>query len=507
MIDWSYDLCSDAERTLWARLSVFPGGFDLEAAEQVCAESADDCDQVINVLDQLIAKSLVSVDRSGSTIRYSQLMTVREYGHESLHDSAERDAVYRRHRDHYLERAQRHARDWFSPRQSQVLDELRTDHANVIAALDWSLGAGDVIAAAQLAVALRYHWIAGGNLADGRLRGERLLTRLTSADAERGNVLWVTAWTALIQGDRDDAKAHLDECEQIARQLDDRRLQAHHDHWAALLALFCGDTASAIELYQRAIPVHREFDDPATVLTASFQLAMAQTYDGRLDDALATAAEVVDTAERHGERWNAAYALCVASVAHYHHGNLTKAADSARQALHIQRDFTDKICTALSIELLAWVAEATGDAARSAQLFGDARAVWQRLGTSVSAFGPQIAVDSADVTDRLRSTLGSRSFQEHITATSHLGIEAAVDLALGSASSATEDDEGDSANPLTRREQEVAALVAEGLSNRAIAERLVISRRTVDGHVEHILDKLGVGSRTQVVAWMQARKH
>lgn len=291
LIDWSYDLCSDAERTLWARLSVFSGSFDLDAAEHICSCGTLTKESVIQLLDGLVAKSLVRVDRTAEELRYTQLMTVREYGHDLLEAGGDSEAVYRLHRDHYLQQAQKSADDWFSPRQSELLGMLRVDHFNLISALDWSLRAHDVTAASALSVALRYHWIAGGYLSDGRLRLERLLTHLDADDETRGDVLWVTAWTALIQGDRDGASSHLNECADIAARLGDTRLQAHHDHWAGLHALFSGRTTDAITLIDRALEVHRERNDGASVLTASFMLAMAQAYDGQLDQALATCRE------------------------------------------------------------------------------------------------------------------------------------------------------------------------------------------------------------------------
>jgi predicted ATPase/DNA-binding CsgD family transcriptional regulator len=504
LIDWSYELCSESERALWARLSVFVASLDLQAAETVCGDGTAPDRQVANVLDGLVSKSLVMVDRSTEPLRYAQLMTVREYGQELLDASGDGDVIYRRHRDHYLQRALRSADNWFGRDQSQLLAQLRTDHANLIAALDWSLHKDDLQAAAALAVALRYHWIAGGNLSDGRIRLERLLTRLTPMTIERGNALWVTAWTALIQGDHDGALRHLDECAAVAATLQDRRLRAHHDHWAALHALFTGATAEAIRLYQDAIEIHESAGDTAASLTALFQLAMAQIYDGKPEAALETAAHVIEVADEHGERWNKAYALWVSSVAHYHLGDIGSAVDSASRALNIQRDFKDKICTALSVEVIAWCAQTVHEFDRSAALFGAAAVVWHRLGTSVAAFGPHIERDSQSSLMKVKASLRDSDFGRLSTPRAGFSIDDAVDLALDVRPERVQPARP-RPSPLTKRESEVAELLAQGLSNRDISAKLVISSRTVDGHVERILNKLGMRSRTQVVAWVQSR--
>lgn len=502
LIDWSYDLCSDAERVLWARLSVFSGSLDLEAVEEVCSGGVLSKSGVVETLDGLIAQSLVRVDRSAAELRYSQLMTVREYGHELLEASGDSSTVYCRHRDHYLTRAQKYADDWFSPRQSEHLGLLRVDHYNLMSALDWSLRTEDFSSAAALSVALRYHWIAGGYLSDGRLRLERLLKHLQSDDS-RGDVLWVTAWTALIQGDRDGALDHLKECSDIAVRLDDPRLQSHHDHWAGLHALFSGHTSEAIALLSRAVEVHRAHNDKASVLTASFMLAMAQAYDGQLEQSLITCDDVVSIADGHGEQWNKAYALWVSSVARFHLGETEQAISTAHKALGIQRDFKDKICTALSIEVLVWTAQAVGKAEHAAQLCGAANSVWKLLGTSVAAFGPHVERDSTTSTSALRQALGISLFEQLQYRTSDLNIVESVGLALGTMP--RRNDSVDSqASVLTKREVQVAELLAEGLGNKEIAEKLVISRRTVDGHVERIFNKLGMGSRTQVAVWIRA---
>ncbi|MFD6859215.1 LuxR C-terminal-related transcriptional regulator [Rhodococcus sp. NPDC060090] len=504
LVDWSYELCSGPERSLWARLSVFAGGFDLDAAEAVCGFGDIRSGDVLDLLDRLIAKSLVIVDRSSDPVRYNQLMTVREYGSELLEAAGDTDILCLRHRDHFAALASTSVRHWCGPDQSGVLAQLRGDHANLMAALDWSLRtAGEVPVAAEFAVALRYHWIAGGYLSYGRRRVEQVLDHLADPVRERGDALWVAAWIALIQGDHDAAHRYLAECSSLATALGDVTLRAHADHWRGLHELFSGHTAHAITLFHAAIAVHRDNDDTASVLTAEFQLAMAQCYEGLHDEALATCSRVFELADRYGEKWNHAYALWVSALVHVHRGDTTAAVDASQQALRIQQHYKDKICTALSIEVLAWAAVARADAELSARLFGVAAVVWTRLGTTVGAFGPHTTDDSHAARDAARNSLGDSTFDKLSSPPEGMTITQAVSFALGEQPSLPVRVVKDT-SPLTKREFEIARLVADGMSNRAVADKLVISPRTVDGHVERILAKLGVTSRTRIATWVTA---
>ncbi|MFX4286614.1 ATP-binding protein [Janibacter sp. G349] len=504
LVEWSHDLCTSAEQLLWARLSVFPGTFDLDAAETVCADEDLPAEQVLDVLDRLIAKSIVTADASGATMRYRLLVTMREYGARQLGEGGARTALKRRHRDHYLARADRMVREWCGPHQPEALAAAREDHANVIAALEWSASsAGEEQSAARLASLLRYHWIAGGRLSDGRRWLERILGLVVEETPERGAALWVAAWVCLIQGDRDRAHELLTACRETATVLDDEVLAAHADHWTGLWHTFSGTMPQAIEHYRAAVAVFERHGHDAAAGTALFQLAMAQTYDGDHDAALDTCDRVLGLSAQHGEQWCRAYALWVTSVCQWHRGDRPLAEAAGRAALELQRGFRDGICIALSTELLAWVACAGDDAARAAGLAGAADAVWAQIGTSIEAFGPQIHAESLAVRATLDERLGAPTAQRLRAASHDLTRLGAVELALGT--STVPDAPGEPDSPLTRREHEVAELIAEGLTNRAIADRLVISPRTVDGHVERIFGKLEVTSRSQVAAWTTAR--
>ena len=500
LIDWSYELCAESEKLLWARLSVFTGSFDLDAAEQVCGFGELHPEDVFDVLDRLVAKSLLVIDRDDELVRYRMLMTVREYGAELLVSAGEYVTVRRRHRDHYRRNAIRTVERWCGPGQAAALAALRRDHSNLMSALEWSVATpGELDHGAELAAFLRYHWIAGGFLGDGRRWLEQILTAMDPSSPQRGETLWVAAWVALIQGDRDPAARWLAEGEELARANDDGRLAAHVAQWTAMHRLFSGELPAAIALLERSIDGHVVCDDRASQLTALFQLAMAQTYAGRHQDALRTCAHALGLSGECGERWTHAYSLWISGVARWHLGDLDGAQRDAQDALLLQRDFKDSICTALTIELISWVALSRSNYERAAELLGAATAVWTALGTTVEAFGPHIQRDSVESMDKVAKALGRKRFAELSSRHVRLGKDEAIDLALGAGRSAQA---RPAKSPLTKREREIAALIAQGMSNRAVAESLVISPRTVDGHVERILAKLDFTSRAQIAAWV-----
>ena len=115
MINWSYELCTPEEQLLWARLSVFAGSFDLAAAEDVCSDDHLNAETVVDLVDHLVAKSLLVADRRGESVRYRMLVTVREFGGELLARAEQQEQLRRRHRDHYLGRARTMAAEWCGP--------------------------------------------------------------------------------------------------------------------------------------------------------------------------------------------------------------------------------------------------------------------------------------------------------------------------------------------------------------------------------------------------------
>jgi predicted ATPase/DNA-binding CsgD family transcriptional regulator len=537
LIDWSYELCSRDEQLLWARLAVFPAGFDVEAVEEVCGFGQINKRDVLDLLDHLVAKSLVVAENviddpvaGGQRRRYRQLMSFREYGAELLESIGESSDLRRRQRDHYLGKASETVALWCGPEQATRLAAARRDHTNILSALEWSATTpGEEQAGMNLAALLRYHWIAGGNLSDGRRWLDRMLSLATQRTPERGAALWVAAWVSLLQGDREPAQQYLTECRGIARDLDDQVLAAHVDHWEALNEVFRGRLEHAIDLFRNAAAVHRREEDSASELTALFLLAWAQMYAGQVEEALATCREVLAESGKRGERWSHAYGHAVMGLCQWHLGQLDEARQSQIAALEIQRDFHDGLCIALTIEQMSWTAASNGRYESAAILFHAAQSVWKGIGTTISAFGP-LETDFEQTAAQVRKELGEARFRSILDGRPALSMDQAVELALNSARAAYVSPRADAsvghknsaarrtatsayADPyspqggpeLTEREAQVAALVAQGRSNKEIAAELVLSPRTIGGHVERILAKLGFTSRTQIASWVAGR--
>jgi predicted ATPase/DNA-binding CsgD family transcriptional regulator len=503
IVDWSYELCPHDAQVLWRRLSVIPGTFDLELAESVCAFGELNPEDVIDSIERLVGQSILLTGHAAGVMRYRLLAPLREVASELAEQAGESADLQRRHRDAMLDRAQQVASLWCGPEQDLLIARMGLDHANYVAALQWSAAtAGEEQVGLLLLAALRYHWLSGGLLAEGRMRTESMLVAVTEPSAARAECLWVASWIALLQGDRRQAQRWLDELAVLAKQLGDPRLDLHVHHWTGLLAMFTGDVDEAVRRLGVAVEGRRARGDREMELTARYMLACALAIGGHAEEALATSTETVALCEENGEQNARAYAQWAAGIAHWMLGHLDDAERSARTVLKTDRMMADGIGVALTTDLLSWIESDRKQMARAQALSAAAGHVWRTLGTSIDAFGPQLSRFAAG--HKLPRSADRRPDDRHI---SHRfgDLDDVIDFVLGVADDRRRAGRTDVGTPLSKRELEVAELIESGLSNREIAERLVISKRTADGHVERILAKLGFSSRAQVAAWMARR--
>ncbi|MEV6388869.1 protein kinase domain-containing protein [Nocardia xishanensis] len=504
-IDWSYSLCTEAEQAAWARLSVFAGSFELDAAEQICRDDHDG-ENLLDVLTALVDKSILIREESGPAVRFRLLETLREYGRDKLDETGEYPKMRRRHTDWYRQLAEDAEADWISPRQLDWIARLDREQSNLREALNFSLDDTETEpdAALSFVAALQLFWPSRGQLGEERRWLDRALARGPATDMPlRAKALWRAALVAAAQ---DDSRALSDLVAQ-ARTLDERTedsiVHAFAELIQALRVVNSGGPAPALAPLEAALESFTTRDDVYGQLWTLIALGWTQELQG---DGAATRPyheKALAITESHGESVHRSYILWIVAVAAWRRGDHDRAMSLLRQQLQLTRHQKDLLLGGIALEILAWVVGSQGNARRAAVLMGAATAQSRSTGIATVPFAT-LMVHHDDCERATRHELGRRAFETAFRAGAALDLDTAIGYALEEQTQATTPGPGPSTE-LTAREQEVAGLIADGLTNKAIAARLSISLRTAQGHVEHILTKLGFSSRAQIAAWVAER--
>jgi non-specific serine/threonine protein kinase len=501
-LDWSYALTSAEERTLWQRLSVFPGSSDLSAVEGVCDGDPLRPDRVLEVLDGLVDKSVISALRSGGERRYRMLESVREYGLEKLRSEGDEVALRRRHRDHYSGLCQQAWKHWTDSSQPQWLERLDRDHHNLRAALDWCVESGEQEKGCAMAANMWLYWEARGHLTEGRRRLATLLGARRSDGPVRAKALWVAGYLALGQTDVEAAAPLLQESLELAEKTGDREPPAFATQYLGLCRLFVGDLAGAAELLERAFEMHREIGQGAAAFTLS-DLAVTVMLEGDIGQAIRLYEKALAMTERGGDPWTRSHCLWGLGVATWLDGDDARAEQAEKEALRLSGQLDERSGIALSLEALAWISASRGDFERSARLQGAAFSVWESIPRRVPEPLREHASRCEQVT---RQAIGSERRTRLVEEGRRLDRAAAVAAGLEQKEQRRQTTRAERGRALlSPRELEVASLVAKGMSDREIAAELFIAQRTAESHVQHILTKLGFKSRSQIAAWAVAR--
>ncbi|GAB1334547.1 hypothetical protein ACE1SV_11370 [Streptomyces sp. E-15] len=431
-IGWSHELCTPAERLLWARLSVFARTFDLDAAEYVCSGDGLPAEDVLDVLSELLAQSVVSREETPSGPRYRMLDTVRAYGAGWLEATGDADRLRRRHRDWYLGLATWCELEWFSPRQREVAARVDAELPNLRTALEFSLTEPDEAHLGQhLAGTLWFCWVGCGRLSEGRRWLERSVALESEYERSRLKALWVLGHVAILQGDTVPALRALRTCRERAERSADPAAVAYAEHRTGCLALVTDDMVRAEALLRSALARYQEIGElNSNVLMGRVELAMARAFQGDLPEAVRLCREVRRVCEDHGERWARSYALYVLAYAAWLDGNTAGARELLADCLADAHAFRDLLGSVLSIELLALVKVAQGDPAEAAVLQGAAGRLWSSVGLPLfgSAYynAPHERCEAA-----ARRALGAARYAECVREGAGLDREAAVARALG----------------------------------------------------------------------------
>jgi predicted ATPase/DNA-binding CsgD family transcriptional regulator len=551
-IAWSYDLLDEVQQRLFRRLAVFVGGCTLDAVEAICVASHDPDVDVLDGVATLVDMNLLRHEDGGDDeSRLVMLETIREYGLERLEASGEAADLRQRHAVYYLGLAESAGvRPWGTTARDS-LNRLAREHDNVRAALSWSpdgLEAGDLVA--RLAAAMSYFWYVRGHFAEGRRWIQGVLgTDAAGAGAIRAQLLAGLGLLAHQSGEYRDAKADLHESLALYRRLGDR----HGIAWSTALlgnvAYSEGHLEEAGTLFEESLAQARAADESWLIAVGQYRLGHLAAGRGELAlaathlDSAVTALRAMGertllgrclarlgvVADARGEQIRAPglveESLAIAreigdalgviqalfSLGWVLHGRREdeRAADCLRESLELARRTGVRWNAAIAIHALGQVAQASGDLARAARLFGDAEAVHARIDLTLPVGG---AAGHQRSLAGLRSSLGDVAVDALLDEGKAMSWETACDHALADLNRAERPaagpiDRGPSRAPseLTARELEVITLIARGWTNRQIADELAMAERTAETHARNIREKLGLATRAELVAWANRR--
>jgi predicted ATPase/class 3 adenylate cyclase/DNA-binding CsgD family transcriptional regulator len=576
-IDWSYELLQPDEQRLLARMAVFSGGCTLEAVEQVCSDEPVDRDSVLDLITNLVSRSLVIAEDHGAGTRYRLLETIRQYGEERLAECGETETLVLRHASFYADLLARAADYLYGPEQASWARRVSAERDNIRAALTAAIDTGEATLAVRL---VANH--PDGSSQDASHVGEAFslpasrVLDMAGVSREPGypKILTVAAAQAFHSGDRDKAD---DLCRQALEadralssalpggriEINVRALQALNslstgaydeavtiyrraaelaraDGYLGLAAIFLGygansallggDVEQAIALAEEAVTDARKSEVPTAMASTANALALA-LVDHDPPRARALLQESIDRSLTPGEEMTTAVLMAGLAAARLQDWNLTLALTA--RSLHLWRWVDSPLeagpCLALCARALAGERPEIAGVLR-----GAAYAAFHRASISdASDRSASAPVDSnvnfvlaalRETGDTVANALGAERRQELRVAGAAMTMDEAISYALASvdpklltgpitvgAEPISDAQRGERKRPpngwesLTPAELDVVRLVGEGLANKDIATRLVVSPRTVETHLGHVYTKLGLASRVQLA--QEAARH
>jgi non-specific serine/threonine protein kinase len=501
-IEWSYNLLDSSERLLFARLAAFRDGCSLEAADAVCSEALSI--EVIDGLASLVDKSLVQrKETSDGEARFVLLEMIHEYAHEQLQASGERETLRRQHAVYFGELAERAEAELRLAHQKYWFHLLETEIDNLRAALEWSLESGDRTVGIRIMSGTYLYWIVYGRTDESIHWSQQLLARIDEAAPEYQIRFLRSAAFLIHYKDLETGRRLARRALAIARDYGDKR-QIGWSLWA--LSTTLGSSSEVEAVTQEALALLQESGDQPGLGLVFNSMGEHARLSGDDKRARSAYVESLAIAEHTGDARRQYYALFNLAFIAQHEGDHQEAVQVIRRSLALCQDLGVQTDVAQELLSLAGSLGALGEPRRAARLFGAAYTYLERRGALIDPSDqPEHDRNMAFV----RAQLGEAAFNAAWAEGQEMTLEQAVAYALSasdsdiaSRSASRPDRVPEQSSDLTRREREVARLIAEGKSNREIADALVITERTVEGHVSNLLSKLGFRSRTQVSVWV-----
>ncbi|MET8508275.1 regulator [Streptomyces sp. NPDC004787] len=415
-LGWSHELCTPAERLLWARLSIVQGHFDEALAVALCAGGPLSATDVGRALDRLVDQSVVTRRRG----RFVLLDTVREYGRLWLAELGELEAMASRHASYFLTQARQADATWTSAEQTGWYRTIKEAHPDLCAALDYLTG-HDADGALELATLTGFYWTCCGHAHTAQLYLSRTLKACGSQGPVRQRALWALGLTYLLQGNH-AAGTHL------ARQcLEDARLTGNVTallraaYLQAMSDLLRGDPGPGLELLERAL---RAADAPGSgaavqaVMMCRMLRLFALTGLGELKESLESATVLRAECVAMGEYWIRSYAdyqLCVIAL---REGAGERALEYARSMLHAKQRIGDTFGIALGLDMLAAAFSANGDGYSAALASGAGQRLWDAVGHPQRG-APDVAPLREAGEDTARRLVGAVAYESYRSEAAH----------------------------------------------------------------------------------------
>lgn len=497
-MDWSFTLLSTEEAVLIRRLSVFAGGFTLDAAEGVCAGEDAERRGVLDSLSHLVDKSLLDVTgRHAPAARYRMLETIRQYAAERLAASGEVSVVRRRHVEWFRTLAEQAEPGLRGSDQQQWVARLAAELDNVRGALDWCRSDDRFVTPGlRLAAALGFFWDIRGLWQEGRQWLEDLLTR--SGEVAPDLLAEARMWAGILayrQGEYGKARTHLTDALSTWDKSSNPSGAALAMHFMGHLAHAQGNPEGAARLLSVSVDRFRGLGDrwgTAYSLSCLGDIARIRRDDTAADEFLR---ESLSLHRAIGDPWGTALAaLSLGYLAKYqrrYDDALTQIFESMRGFLQVGGP---RLHIIYCLAALAGVAAHRGELLRAATLLGAVAAHFPDPGSRLE---PPYRGDYEETLGQIRHGLTAAA----LTQAQQAGAAMTFEQVLGFAEAQSPPARVERGSRLTPRERQVAALVSRGLSNQEIAGQLQVSPRTAETHVQHILNKLGFDSRAQIAAW------
>jgi len=534
-LDWSHNLLTDTERILFRRLAVFAGSFDLDAVTGTVVDDDPGEGDTVDSLTALVEKSLIEVDTRADPVRYRLLEPIRQYAAEHLAAAGETEPFQRRHATYYMDLVETAEPRIRSGERRPWMDRLADAEDNIRVALSWSRRAPtleDREIGLRLVGTLAWYWVFRGQVGEGLEWTEAALASARDAGARaRGRALFGACELAWLAGQATRARAYAEESEKLLRTAGDKRSLGYllqslpmtignprsvdavaesmrlfeevGDAWGAAMTLAAPDlfalvgsgdpTGEGRARLEASLARWRTLGDPWGTAMGLNMLGDLERSQGMNDSAAARYEEAL-LLLREQELMGTVPSL-LHNLGHLalRAGTTRRALSLFRESLALFREQGDQRGVADALDGMAGVVAAMRQPVRAARLLGTADALRDSIGADV---WPANLADRERIVKEIERQIGAGELR----AARDAGRLDPADQTVAELLAERTSEQSAVSDPLTEREREVAALVAQGLTNRQIGERLFITEGTAKLHVKHILQKLDMTSRAQIAA-------